>query len=180
MEIKQKHGKHALRKAVTAAVLAGTAFSSLGGFAGAVTTVKAEEYENIQNYYINDDEKLLELFAKTLEESAGSTYLEKEEKILQLLKIFPTEKLKSLIPELADLGLTGGIKDEVAIGFLKMVLEEVGRRASENDKVVIELSHKNEELKEKENALLEVLKEKNMLKANWMAKNQKFLIKKKN
>lgn len=42
MEIKQKHGKHALRKAVTAAVLAGTAFSSLGGFAGAVTTVKAD------------------------------------------------------------------------------------------------------------------------------------------
>ncbi|MCK1197070.1 hypothetical protein MXZ32_08310 [Streptococcus uberis] len=43
MEIKQKHRKHALRKAVTAAVLAGTAFSSLGGFAGAVTTVKADE-----------------------------------------------------------------------------------------------------------------------------------------
>lgn len=48
MEIKQKHGKHALRKAVTAAVLAGTAFSSLGGFAGAVTTVKADELPRVE------------------------------------------------------------------------------------------------------------------------------------
>lgn len=58
MEIKQKHGKHALRKAVTAAVLAGTAFSSLGGFAGAVTTVKADEsHTDLVNFIITQAEK---------------------------------------------------------------------------------------------------------------------------
>ncbi|MCK1245085.1 hypothetical protein MX035_08410 [Streptococcus uberis] len=65
MEIKQKHGKHALRKAVTAAVLAGTAFSSLGGFAGALTTVKAENRSFIGKMSDEDFEKLIAIVAES-------------------------------------------------------------------------------------------------------------------
>lgn len=47
MKNNMKRRKHALRKAVTAAVLAGTAFSSFGGALGTVTSVKAEEYTSV-------------------------------------------------------------------------------------------------------------------------------------
>lgn len=43
MKNNMKHRKHALRKAVTAAVLAGTAFSSFGGVLGTVTSYAKEK-----------------------------------------------------------------------------------------------------------------------------------------
>ncbi|HEP1278040.1 TPA: hypothetical protein VB481_001462 [Streptococcus pyogenes] len=43
-----KARKHALRKAVTAAVLMGTAVTTVGGALGTTTTVKAEETEVLE------------------------------------------------------------------------------------------------------------------------------------
>ncbi|MGI1730221.1 hypothetical protein ACRPLV_07640 [Streptococcus uberis] len=64
MEIKQKHRKHALRKAVTAAVLAGTALSSLGGFAGAVTTVKADGVRRLPKINENFSKELIKIIGE--------------------------------------------------------------------------------------------------------------------
>lgn len=156
MEIKQKHGKHALRKAVTAAVLAGTAFSSLGGFAGAVTTVKAEEYNDVYKNYIDDDNVLINLVKSIREKNLHGKELEEE--ILNLLKLFSTEKLNLLLLELGNEGFEAG--NNIEFSLIKMVVFELSRRAKESENLNFELSKKNEELKEKEGELLEVLKEK--------------------
>ncbi|VTS13486.1 lactoferrin binding protein [Streptococcus pseudoporcinus] len=56
MKNNMKHRKYALRKAVTAAVLAGTAFSSFGGVLGTVSSAKADSGADSYMPRINDDD----------------------------------------------------------------------------------------------------------------------------
>lgn len=162
MEIKQKHGKHALRKAVTAAVLAGTAFSSLGGFAGAVTTVKADEYSSILNPYSEDYEKLSSLVAEIAVERSFNN--DSADKIRKLLQELSTETLNSLLygmdhyhseygnasidhfdKYLKPFDSEGEYYRSNGFGLPSLLVEEISRRVNENEKRGRLLSEKEEE-----------------------------------
>lgn len=160
MEIKQKHGKHALRKAVTAAVLAGTAFSSLGGFAGAVTTVKADEIK--PNMDAKDREKLISAAVSALgrKDSALS-------ELREVLQGSSTETLHSLLIGL-DNGHTlynkGSFKTfsdffntlnndnendryhRRGLGLASVLIQEIRNRLNRNDEMTKEIVEKISEL----------------------------------
>lgn len=175
MEIKQKHGKHALRKAVTAAVLAGTAFSSLGGFAGAVTTVKAD---NVEKDKIAKDFKDLDQFIvekKSDERLHRISETEILEELSKLLSGFSNESLNELISQL-DRGrleypftklegisrVFGTYNSDFSnwrqrsIGLETMIISEVKKRVDENEEkkqIIIEKERELDALKEIENNL---------------------------
>ncbi|MCK1224660.1 LPXTG cell wall anchor domain-containing protein [Streptococcus uberis] len=135
MEIKQKHRKHALRKAVTAAVLAGTAFSSLGGFAGAVTTVKADEY--YPRMHDIDNEELTDALGELYK--AEETIEEKEASVKDL-----TEKLETSKKNHAELAE----EFEKTKGEYEKELSENDKKLSEAAKQNSDLVTENKELKE--------------------------------
>lgn len=167
MEIKQKHRKHALRKAVTAAVLAGTAFSSLGGFAGAVTTVKAEEHKgsSIYDFLV---EKIVERGG--LEHSEHLRFKSDEEilkDIREFLKTISVEELKGLVLDLDNFRATytfsnlkhyndnlGSFRDDSGdfyqngLNLISLLIQEVNNRIDQNDERKKIISEKEEKLKE--------------------------------
>ncbi|MCK1200672.1 hypothetical protein MXZ33_07925 [Streptococcus uberis] len=176
MEIKQKHGKHALRKAVTAAVLAGTAFSSSGGFIGAVKSVKADE-NSIRDMIISyaADRKVNRY-----------TGVDGDQKILDELRVIlrklSVEDLHLLLNKLDtgryDYGMlsvyerqletftddTGNIEQRM-ITLTSLIIKEVQNRIKEHEERGEALSEKEEELKNKEEQVLKALKEKEHLES---------------
>lgn len=180
MEIKQKHGKHALRKAVTAAVLAGTAFSSLGGFAGAVTTVKADGIVNGRSERpklteTKDYDKIISVFASFKSGQA------KVADLRRVLKEADLDTLHILLSGLdpADLYYEGGAnilyslantlntfqndrsEDEDfyhrnGINLITLLIQEITDRIIQNEQRGKEIDEKNialESLKESEETL---------------------------
>lgn len=172
MEIKQKHRKHALRKAVTAAVLAGTAFSSLGGFAGAVTTVKADEpsftIKNKEEY-----EKLINLIAEgRLNHEYGGRFSSKsEEQIIDELKkllsefsvdtlktlvsgfdegsiAYPYSVLQSLNTQLSTMSPQHGDFMHKILSLKTLVVGEIYRRIESEKKLSEDINEKEKELKD--------------------------------
>ncbi|MCK1209865.1 hypothetical protein MXZ31_08660 [Streptococcus uberis] len=163
MEIKQKHGKHALRKAVTAAVLAGTAFSSLGGFAGAVTTVKADD---------TISKEISTLIGLIADKNLGSNYgLGKTpEKVLKEIKEYlstlSVETLTKLINGFDDgrydypnntlstlSGFLGTFNSENeylrrAISLRGLLVDEITDRINKKRELEEDISEKEEKLKE--------------------------------
>lgn len=194
MEIKQKHGKHALRKAVTAAVLAGTAFSSLGGFAGAVSTVKADELDpRVESI---DSEALLRI-RREFEKDRDV------EKFREELKKVSTESLHAILlgldnasPSYSEGGGYFGILSNTfgtmpndnnldwlhwkGLSFASILIQEVRDRLNSKDKLSEELILKNDELKELSNKLEKSIKEKEKLDKNIEEKNKEIADKEEN
>lgn len=177
MEIKQKHGKHALRKAVTAAVLAGTAFSSLGGFAGAVTTIKADELDK-SRVSESDRSKFIDLIVdKNGMRRNGKTEKDILDGIRDLLKNASIETLSSLLNGLDPAHLTyrngdfsryntylGSFNNDDAydyyhgsLSLATLLVREIKDRIIQNETRKEEIKEKNIELdsrKEREQELL--------------------------
>lgn len=158
MEIKQKHGKHALRKAVTAAVLAGTAFSSLGGLSVFAHEKDKElvkkELKSIQEFVVN---KAAERKIRT----------KSEEEILSEIKDFlstlSSDTLEDLISQMDNgrlgyphgklhtySGVLGTYRNndrsdwrQNSISLISLVLKEIQNRIAENAKRGEELLEKN-------------------------------------
>lgn len=187
MEIKQKHGKHALRKAVTAAVLAGTAFSSLGGFAGAVTTVKAEEFTDKYYPKMNkmDEEDLLRLSAESKKDVPA---------IRELLKRMTTESIHALLVGLDSSHISyseesgfnnllrkfGSMNNDdpsdwthykSGVSLASIIVQEVRSRLNEKDELDEELSNKKEELQKLTEKIEKTIKEKENLNKEITEKN---------
>lgn len=174
MEIKQKHGKHALRKAVTAAVLAGTAFSSLGGFAGAVTTVKADE-EKVSDFIFdisnkrnlnklrnnNGDKELLAEIREKLNDMSV-------EDLQRLLRFFDPEDLNhdllpiynKMIEKFEEDGTEG-----VSLAFSTLVVNEIQKRIREHEELGKKILEKTSELEQMRGAEEKVKKEKEEVEA---------------
>lgn len=179
MEIKQKHGKHALRKAVTAAVLAGTAFSSLGGFAGAVTTVKADENRDPRIVSGEDRERIISLLAeKSLQANRlGKSDEEILKELREVLSKASVPTLKVLLNGMDTARQTYG-KDEYyrflqrfgsfrpdnkldfyhrTLNLSTLIVEELKNRISNEEKLnkdLVEKKSELEQLKEKEKEIL--------------------------
>lgn len=173
MEIKQKHRKHALRKAVTAAVLAGTAFSSLGGFTGAVTTVKADD---------TISKEISTLIGLIADKNLGSNYgLGKTpEKVLKEIKEYlstlSVETLTKLINGFDDgrydypnntlstlSGFLGTFNSENeylrrAISLRGLLVDEITDRINKKRELEEDISEKEIELKNKEEEILSTLR----------------------
>lgn len=173
MEIKQKHGKHALRKAVTAAVLAGTAFSSLGGFAGAVTTVKADDYYPKMDTV--DEETLVRLGVEFASNRDGKNAQEVRNEIKNL----STESIHALLIGLYpshDFYNSGWYSRGVELASL--LIQEVRTRLNAKDKLDDEILNKDEKLKELTEKIDRFIKEKKGLESELKEKILKFLRKK--
>lgn len=183
MEIKQKHGKHALRKAVTAAVLAGTAFSSLGGFAGAVTTVKADEY--YPRMHDIDNEELIRLSISNKHDVTA---------LRELLKSITTESLHALLVGLDTTHISydhdnfynrllhsfGVLSNDNTedwahstrgLSLTSLIVQEVRDRLEKKDKLDEELSNKKEELQKQTEKIEKIIKEKENLNKEITEKN---------
>lgn len=174
MEIKQKHGKHALRKAVTAAVLAGTAFSSLGGFAGAVTTVKADTSTSVEM------EELIRLVAEKglSDQGRGRKSEEILKELREVLSSLSPETLKKLVTGFDDgrydyrnstlntlANLLRTFRSEngyirTAISLRGLLVDEIIKRVEKENEISEELIDKNQLLKDKDEKIQELSEEK--------------------
>ncbi|MGT2648476.1 LPXTG cell wall anchor domain-containing protein [Streptococcus uberis] len=193
MEIKQKHGKHALRKAVTAAVLAGTAFSSLGGFAGAVTTVRADEKADSYMPKINseDSKKLIEI---GVEKKYGGDPAKALEKLRTALRESKTDTLYALLLGLdnAHENVTNGgiyklysdligtfINDKpedwahnhYGLNLASLLIQEINDRLIQNVKLGEEVLEKGEKLKGLADKIEKIIKERENLNKEITEKN---------
>lgn len=170
MEIKQKHRKHALRKAVTAAVLAGTAFSSLGGFAGAVTTVKADEEalrsfivdkatdRIISRYNIEKDREIL----KEIREYLGEMPFSDIQKLLLNLDSFrfDVNNLRVLEKNLRAFHNDSNDIYQSGLSLTSLLLQEVNNRIKQNDDRKEEIIKKDAELEQVKDKAQNLEKEK--------------------
>lgn len=173
MKNNMKHRKHALRKAVTAAVLAGTAFSSFGGVLGTVSSVKADVY----NPTISEQDKneLIKL---------GAGFEEKPDvaALRELLKKFTTESLHGLLVgldnartlyEQGEFNLFSGIfktfdndneKDwhhkEFGLNLASVLIQEVRNRLDSKDKLGEIITEKEKKLTKLNDEMDKALKEK--------------------
>lgn len=192
MEIKQKHRKHALRKAVTAAVLAGTAFSSLGGFAGAVTTVKAEE-DTLQRK-LNEKFQLISLVAEikaSQQEQELFKYDEKEllDKLRRLISSFSTSTLNDLVDQLDPGSVYYNSELKVlndfyafnsdrfdwrrnGISLISVIVEEIKSRVLSNEDRAKEIKKKTEELKDREEKIKKLSEEKEKIEKDVVEKQE--------
>lgn len=192
MEIKQKHGKHALRKAVTAAVLAGTAFSSLGGFAGAVSTVKAEE-DTLQRK-LNEKFQLISLVAEikaSQQEQELFKYDEKEllDKLRRLISSFSTSTLNDLVDQLDPGSVYYNSELKVlndfyafnsdrfdwrrnGISLISVIVEEIKSRVLSNEDRAKEIKKKTEELKDREEKIKKLSEEKEKIEKDVVEKQE--------
>lgn len=91
MAKKIKARKHALRKAVTATVLAGTAFGTMGGAIGTVRTVKADEFRSSLNKG-KDYDALINVATSVQNHDPNAL-----NQLREVLKNFSTESLHSLL-----------------------------------------------------------------------------------
>lgn len=193
MEIKQKHRKHALRKAVTAAVLAGTAFSSLGGFAGAVTTVKADDYYPKMDTV--DEETLVRLGVEFASNRDGKNAQEVRNEIKNL----STESIHALLigldpsHDFYNSGWYSILREKFSlmdndnkndwwhsrgVELASLLIQEVRTRLNAKDKLDDEILNKDEKLKELTEKIDRFIKEKKGLESELKEKNLKFLRKK--
>lgn len=169
MEIKQKHRKHALRKAVTAAVLAGTAFSSLGGFAGAVTTVKADEYN--PEMTLGDRDELIEVVRNLVEKTKNGSEDERNmavSELRSLLSRFSIESIHSLLigfdsahpfygkgyyqtfSELLKSFYNDNDSDWYhktrGLNLASVLIQEIRNRLDQNEKMAVQIEEKTEKI----------------------------------
>lgn len=185
-----KHRKHALRKAVTAAVLAGTAFSSFGGVLGTVTSYAKEkdselikkELDNLQEFVVKKvaEKKVAEYGLNGKEEKIEERILEETKKFLETLSAdtlgelvshmdngrfgYPYEKLHTYSSVFGT--YRNNDKNDWkqnSLSLISLIIKEIENRVNQNENRKKELLEKTAEVEQLKGRETDLEKEKSKL-----------------
>lgn len=162
MEIKQKHGKHALRKAVTAAVLAGTAFSTFSGLTVFAHERNEElvssEIKNIQDFIIKKrverevDRKSDEVIVSEIRDFLKGLSSDTLHKLISHMDEgrydYPYGELHTYSRVLQPFRNDNGDWRQNSLSLVSLVIEEIQNRIVQNERRGKEISEKEAKIEE--------------------------------